>query len=45
MKNKSIYVFALAAMTIGLLPVWAQEPVQKTGETGATPCVDQGGGM
>jgi copper resistance protein B len=45
MMNKSMYVITLAAMTIGLLPVWAQEPAQKTGEMDATPGMDQGSGM
>ena len=40
MKNKQMHVIALAAMAIGLLPVWAQEPAQKAGEMEAMPGMD-----
>jgi copper resistance protein B len=41
MMNKQMYAIALAAMAIGLSPVWAQEPAaQKTGEMEAMPGMD-----
>lgn len=40
MRNKQMHVIALAAMAIGLLPVWAQEPAQKAGEMEAMPGMD-----
>ncbi len=42
MMNKQIYAIAIAAMAIGLSPVWAQEPAKKAGETEAMPGMDHG---
>lgn len=42
MMNRQIYAIAIAAMTIGLSPVWAQEPAQKAGEMETMPAMDHG---
>ena len=42
MMNKQIYAIAIAAMAIGLSPVWAQEPAKKAGETEVMPGMDHG---
>ncbi len=40
MMNKQMYAIALAAMAIGLSPVWAQAPAQKVGEMESMPGMD-----